>query len=502
MPGKKKNTYISKEDIEILLEDNDDEFVKEYEAIAEAYFLDYEVNNPQGSENSRWSCFKNALNKGWSEAKLNQVLSEKKLRKLYLNGTVHESLLFACVKINECNTQKKFNWEAYKKLLAYFSARLKADLKPKDYPVQTAEIKTFHDLKTFLEQNTPKKKDAEEYETRTHTVYLESEKFGKLDYTKDNILDEVYAIILENIRESSASSITGRYYFFKYLYFSIIHQVEEFKEILRNYALSGFENSAAKLKSREFRNRWSLYDQTADNLRRAAAAERSDEIYTKKYITLRTSDRMMLTGFKDKYKKTYFPETPEKREAILKEISKITPDFFGAFPLSNAEIFDSLFLYEYNVDDRTDPKRKYITPLRTGKISVSRTALIMALFSARQMLDIPIGGKDFATLYEENYDPENRIPYQKITVSRIGSILQRCGYPELSASEKNPMVDFDRIILDLLDPNKNNEARISAFTVFLRNFYDEYDVNLLPLELPRKHTEKILAEKTGQSILK
>lgn len=455
---------------------------------------------------------------------VSEKLYSEKLRKLYVRNPI-EFVLEHCFLCNDTDrAYQKYNQKAF---IALWKALKYDDAASVDLTIRkeqigkTKRVVTFGSLREFV-LNSSKGGSASVGNTATAQITLEiANRMQTLDVTQADAGEKFNRIFQEYARTFKDSAQSVRFYFAKYVYYLICHQVLELKELLLQFSSMA---PRAMLKSIREKSggyyRWSLLT----GLRRDIEIEKqidtpsSDAKQLSKELLRAVRNNFVLMGAASSdngfpllstgeqlsmltNKTSVFAETTDAvKHAECRRIIKNmqVSDFYG-YAIDFSKLYHLLFelliskkeTWFDEDDGQSETGKDFIKGILEGKYDMSRSAVLMYLASVRGALfDVERFTKEYNLVFGKD---------SVLKLTRVNNMLNRMGYVDIGdnvASEEESAVD--NLYYELFITPTDNPIALDALSSEIGDFVDEYGYSPIPFEVTdisaKERRKRILRE--------
>ncbi len=485
-------------------------------------FVTSEESEEQSEEIKRIKIFRTALDTGMSTDEVSAKLESEKLRGIYERNPVELVLKFCFDSNGNPNSFRKYDYKGF--LTLWKSLGYKKTHSAPEIGCETVgkqKVLTLAKLREYV--LTASKPSVGGISAKTASVTLNiKNQSNELDLTSpeaENKLGELLSELSESLSDACESA---RFYFAKYAYYTVCHQITELIELLRSYSdmtpeqalnMVGARGAEAysgsvlagvytDIEIEEFLYGENDSKQLGKELLRAALnnlALRGTSAYREnisplfqsfkdgKYLALSEALREKTVIFahgSDAKKHT------ETKEAIDK--LKIS-DFYG-FALDLGKLYELLFasLLPYAEESTKEYGKKYVAGILEGKYDMSRSATMLYLLAVKASLF------NVSALID---DPDS--PFDKdsvLTLTRVNEVLDRMGYVNVGDNDSSAEESaLDNLYYELFTAENDSGAVLEALRGRLEEFSDTYGYNPLPFEIAhisaKERAKIILTEK-------
>lgn len=443
-----------------------------------------------------------ALKEHWPLAKLEQKLTEKRLKTLFLRNPF-EVILWFCLAQNQ--TGNLYGVEEFRNL---------ADALVKEQKEETTTIKfTLAGIKKFLHETA---EPSEEFflETAKITTMIRTE-FETINFGSENAEECFVRLFKKNRELLRRYSQAIEYYLNYYVFYLVSHEVLEFIEILKKISSLDVRESVQWLRNRTVdgtvHGQWSLMEQYWNDekmmrtLERYAAACNDGVLAKNKAAEVRQMDKFLLGDLQQKFVLGGSPSEPkenslllcgtlsktigeqtlifegdsEKHKRLKEEIQALTLSDFQYYAIDLNKLYHLLFEVPRGVEASEKggkDKRTFLRNLLSGNADISRSAMLLCLLSMRGAL--------FNRVYLESAERFLGDEFVRLNVDRIDSILHRLGYPPLGIG----ILDHEKFYYEVFEKKLFPMEILDAFNQDFHELSGEND--LLPYEVRELECKK------------
>ena len=484
-------------------------------------FVDSDVPDSQSEEIKRIKIFKKALEQKLSSAEVSEMLSAEKLRGIYERNPVELVLKFCFDSNGVENAFKKYDYKGFLKLwksLGYKKTNSIIEIGTETVGKQ--KVITLGKLMEYVLTSSKPALGGMSAKTASVTLDIKTE-WDAIDLSLPDAESRLGKLLTELSQSLCESCESARYYFAKYAYYTVCHQITELIELLSAYvdltpaqalnmiSAKGGESYAGSIVAgvysdaeiEEFLYASNDGKQLGKELLRASlnnlalrgtSAQRANisPLFTGengKYLTLSEALRertVIFAGGNDLTKHEFCKNAVEGL--------KIS-DFYG-FALDFGKLYNLLFasVLPEDEDGTKEYGKKYVSDVLDGKYDMSRSAMMLYLLSVKNALF------NVSALID---DPES--PFDKdsvLTLTRVNQVLNRMGYVNVRdnvSSEEDSALDD--LYYELFIAEDSSGAVLEALKSRLEEFADTYGYNPLPFEIAvisaKERSKIILTEK-------
>lgn len=468
--------------------------------------------------------FREALKEEKGLRWVNEKLSAEKLRALYSRNPL-EFALKHCLLCNDSdNAYRKYNhkaflalWKEIKPEMAFLGVKLATEKNG------SQKMITFGTLREFVLTSSREKEQQNGLATEDTYTSLVEQELERIDVTQPTAYDVFRHAFANCCNLLCETSQPTRYYFAKYIYYIICHQIMELKEILTEFTFMKPMEFLAKIKdgSRTY-YKWSLRKCMLDHTEVENLVYKEDvdkqpsKVLLKAlldYFVLKgastTSAHMGLLEPGDQLsvlrnKTQIFKDGTdrEKHEAFVVAIQEMKlSDFYGyainfnkLFHLLFERILDKEVTWTDDTQRRQDYRKKYIVGVLNGQYDMSRSAVLLFLASAKGALfDVENLKLNKDVLFNDS---------ETLELTRTNHMLNRMGYVNVGDDCSYEQSDqVDGIYFEIFDAPHTELVALDSFSDTIAEFVAEYGFNPIPFELSeitaKTRRENIIKEKNS-----
>ncbi len=453
---------------------------------------------------------------------VSEKLRSEKLRKLYVRNPI-EFVLEHCFLCNDTDgAYQKYDQKAFMvlwKALKYDDA-VSVDLAIRKEQIgKTKSVVTFGSLREFV-LNSSKGGSASAGNTATAQITqitLEiANRMQTLDVTQADAGEKFNRIFQEYARTFRDSAQSVRFYFAKYVYYLICHQVLELKELLLQFSSTAPKAMLESIWEKSWDDyRWSLLT----GLRRDIEIDDySDEKQLSKELLRAVRNNFVLMGAASSgngfpllstgeqlcmltNKTSVFAEaTDAVKHAEYRRIieNMQISDFYG-YAINFSKLYHLLFelliskkeTWFDEEDTQSEDGKNFIKGVLDGKYDMSRSAVLMYLASVRGAL-----------FNVERFMEEYNLVFGKDSVldlTSVNNMLKRMGYVNLGdnvASEAESEVD--KLYIKVFSTPSEAPIALDALSDEIGDFVEEHGYSPIPFEVAdisaKERRKRILRE--------
>ena len=500
-----------------------DDMLDFYEYLFDDMLGDFSESADEGGQSEeikRIKIFREALDARLSTSEVAKRLAEEKLRGIYERNPVELVLKF-CFDSNGCeNAFCTYGYKEFLKLwkkLGYKKSAGIAEIGCETVGKQ--RVVTLGKLREYVLMASKPSVGGVSAKTASVTLNIKSEA-GELDPSSPDAEEKLCELLTRLSETLSESCESARYYFAKYAYYVICHQITELKELLTLYSDMTPQQALNMISARGAQSHpgsvtAGVYSdveieeflhgennkQLGRELLRASLnnlALRGTSAYRESLSPLFVSpdDGKYLALSEAVREKTYIlagGAEPKKHEDCKKIIEKLKISDFYGFAVDFGKLYKLLFASVLPEDESSkDYGKKYVTGILEGKYDMSRSAMMLYLLSVKASLF------NVSALIDDPESPFDRDSV--LTLTRVNEVLDRMGYVNVGDNDSSAQESaLDNLYYELFTADTDNGAVIEALKGRLEEFSDTYGYNPLPFEIAvisaKERSKIILTEK-------
>lgn len=494
-----------------------------------------QTSSSDSEELKRIKIFRQALFEKKGIKWVNEALASMRLRALYPRNPVEFALKY-CFICNDTEGAPKYNHKDFNKLWDSLETITK-DCKNN---FELSGKLTFGQLRKFVLENSDNDNLARPALHTQNFTNIISDDLQGIDVTKANALSEFKSAFTKCCEQLSEASYSIRFYFAKYTYYIICHQIIEFLEILTEFSTTTPYEFLTSYDNRNIGKHyfWSLkkgiyddeviefmlrkkvygdtiYDSPADedimvgadaDYAKKAKDEPDKELKSEllrsilnNFILYGTSQtdtyfkpfgkNKSLSEIKNQYKIFSDAKDKETHATLINGVrdSRIS-DFYG-YPINYNTLYYLLFEKIISHDpisndkEQSEQRKDYLLGILKGNFDMSRSAVLLFLASATGAL------LDYSKLEKDS--DIHFIKDDALTLGRINHMLNRMGY--VNVGDESPSEDpyvVDEIYYELFTAVQKNVIALDSFSDAIYDIFDEKKYNPLPLDISKMSTDK------------
>ncbi len=485
-------------------------------------FIGSEDTGEQSEEIKRIKIFRDALDAGLSSCEVNKKLAEEKLRGIYERNPVELVLKFCFDSNGSENAFRKYDYKGFLKLwkgLGYKKSHSVPEIGCETVGKQ--KVLTLGKLREYVLTASKPSVGGVSAKTASVTLNIKNES-DELDLTSPESESRLSELLCELSESLSEACESARYYFAKYAYYTVCHQITELKELLASYSqmtpaqaldmigargADGYSGSIVAGVYSDIEIEELLYGgndskQLGKELLRASLnnlALRGTSAHRENISPLFVSSedgRYLALSEALRERTVIFAHgsDPQKHVECKEAIDKLKISDFYGFALDLGKLYKLLFASVLPDKDENSKEygKKYVTGILEGKYDMSRSAMMLYLLSVKAALF------NVSALIN---DPES--PFDKdsvLTLTRVNEVLDRMGYVNVGDNDSSAEDSaLDNLYFELFTADTDSGAVLEALRGRLEEFSDTYGYNPLPFEIAvisaKERSKIILTEK-------
>lgn len=460
---------------------------------------------------------------------VSEKLRSEKLRKLYVRNPI-EFVLEHCFLCNDTDgAYQKYDQKAFMtlwKALKYDDAASVDLAIRKEQIGKTKSVVTFGSLREFV-SNSSDGESASVGNTKTAQITLEiANRMQTLDVTQADAGEKFNRIFQEYARTFKDSAQSVRFYFAKYVYYLICHQVLELKELLLQFSSTAPKDVLESIRKKSGGDyRWSLLaglrrDNEMDQqiIKKQIDAPSSDAKQLSKELLRAVRNNFVLMGAASSgdgfpllstgeqlcmltNKTSVFAEaTDAVKHAEYRRIieNMQISDFYG-YAIDFSKLYHLLFelliskkeTWFDEENTQSENGKNFIKGVLDGKYDMSRSAVLMYLASVRGAL-----------FNVERFMEEYNLVFGRDSVldlTRVNKMLKRMGYVNLGDNVGSKAEsEVDKLYSKVFSTSSEDPIALDALSDEIADFVDEYGYSPIPFEVAdisaKERRKRILRE--------